>query len=89
MPDQRLLPLKKRGEETEVVARREEQEFTPIVGPLGLWPFPLLNVFLRFLQRLRELRYREYRRPSRVTLLEFVRDREGRVIQLISTEKEM
>lgn len=92
MSEQRLLPLKKRREETrrEVVARAEEREFRPIVGPMGLWHYPILNTILQFLERLRELRTRQYSRSrTRVTILEWVRDEKGRVLQLIGTEKEM
>jgi len=92
LSEQRLLPLRKRTEESqrEGVARVEEREFRPIVGPMGLWYFPILNILLRFLERLQELRSSHYARGRmRVTVLEFIRDREGRVIQILGTERDM
>lgn len=50
-------------------------------GPLGLWPFPLLNVLLAFLSKAKG------GSSSRsLRLIEFVRDGEGRIIQILERE---
>jgi len=35
----------------------ESEEETQVRGPLGIWHFPLLNAFLRFLELLRRRRF--------------------------------
>lgn len=81
----KLLPIPIRGQREEVGRTYYPER---IQGPIFGWPFPILNAVLQFLTRLRDLREPRMRR-SRVTLVEFVRDREGRVLQIVGTEKDI
>jgi hypothetical protein len=85
MSQQELL-LKKRR----LLARQlgeDENLFQPIVGPLGIWPWPILNVLLQLIIRLRAIRETATPielLPKTVTRrTEYIRDREGRIIEKV------
>lgn len=63
----------------------EEERGRYIVGPLGIWPFFVLNALLMFVERLRSMRY-DAPQPKRPKVYEFVRDEKGRIIQIVEWE---
>ena len=55
-----------------------------VEGPLGLWPWPILNAVLAFLYALRALRARAAARPRRrLVTYEIVRDERGRIVEIV------
>jgi hypothetical protein len=73
--------LIKSGEKPSIVYRQNEQRW--IVGPLGIWPYPIINVFLQIILIFRgqtsEPKTIFPRTASR--RIEYVRDHEGRIIE--------
>lgn len=65
--------------------RSESVEAPLIVGPLGLWPWPILNVLVRFVYALRRAQTpatpTEYFPRTASRRVEYVRDQEGRIIE--------
>ena len=58
-------------------------EELPIRGPLGLWPFPILNAIVLVLRALAQVRVQpsEERRP-RARTYNIVRDEHGRIVAI-------
>lgn len=72
---------------------REKVESEPkyffISGPLGLWPFPILNSVLRFLYELRRIYYNQVpSRRRRISVYEVVRDEKGRIVEIVEHVRE-
>jgi len=67
------------------IAGAEEPEVPFIRGVLGIWPWPILNVLLQFLYALRAAVSQPYRFgyfPRTATRrTEYIRDKEGRIIE--------
>lgn len=65
---------------------KETRYITPryIIGPLGIWPFPILNTLLLIIERLRGINYGSKQKKPKI--YEFVRDEKGRIIQIIEWE---
>ncbi len=60
-----------------------------ITGPFGIWPFPVLNVLLQFIQALKAVRETVYpTRRKRLTVYEVVRDEKGRIMEITEHETE-
>jgi len=58
-----------------------------IMGPLGIWPWPLLNVLIQFLYALRQLNMQSYQ-PEHETartkaVYRVLRDEEGNVVGVV------
>jgi hypothetical protein len=66
-----------------VKAVKSEREELPIRGPLGIWPFPLLNALVLIVRALARLSTPavEERRP-RARTYNIVRDERGRIIAI-------
>jgi hypothetical protein len=63
---------------------KTEREELPIRGPLGIWPFPLLNalvLIIRALAKLSSTPAVEERRP-RARTYNIVRDERGRIVAI-------
>jgi hypothetical protein len=55
-----------------------------IVGPLGIWPYPIINVLLQIIERLRSLTVRPvqaYLPKTATRRTEYIRDSQGRIIE--------
>jgi len=62
-----------------------------ITGPLGIWPWPILNVILRFIHALRRKTYvtpTVEKRKRRTVIHEVVRDEKGRIVEIVEREME-
>jgi len=57
-------------------------ERSEIKGPLGIWPFPLINAFLMIIIAVKS----GVKGEKRQKLYEFVRDERGRIIQILEYE---
>lgn len=68
------------------VAERIEGDY--IVGPFGIWPFPLLNALLQFVLRLRSTYTTVSPKRRRLTIYEVVRDERGRIVEIVEHERE-
>jgi len=69
--------------------RSEVEEDEWIVGPFGIWPWPLLNVLVQLIKRLRTIgRTTVAKRRKRLAITELVRDEYGRIIQVVEREIE-
>jgi len=87
-------PLKKRRilrfPPVQIETYREEEI---IRGPLGVWPWPILNVILRFIRALRKTQVQptvpvEKPHRKRMTIHEIIRDERGRIIEIVERETE-
>jgi hypothetical protein len=78
----RLIPLR-----TETEEAREEY----IRGPLGIWPYPILNVLLQFIRRIREATVAPAKpvRRRRTAVYEIIRDERGRLSSIEEHEVEV
>ena len=86
----RVLPILQREVNGEVGV--EEMQY--VRGPLGIWPYPILNALLHFIRAMRETRAP----PSavaplgkrRLTVYEIVRDpKTGRIMEIAEHEREV
>ena len=72
------LPFKPRGETSDASWFR---------GPLGLWPWPLVNLILALAEGKRARGYPVVpERRRRMTLWDIARDSEGRIISILEKE---
>jgi hypothetical protein len=83
-----IIPLKSEVETTETRAEADEW----VRGPLGIWPWPILNAILMFFRRLREIATGAPSLPlrkRRVTIYEVIRDpATGRITSIEEHERE-
>jgi len=66
--------------------RGEEEEEEIITGPLGIWFFPILNAILKFIKRLRQIKYAPTQPKRRLKIYQFIRDEKGRIIEILEHE---
>lgn len=69
------------------MVKAKEVEVVAVRGPLGLWPFPILNVLVQLILVLRVV----YQQPSAgragIRTYQFVRDEKGRIIEIVEVER--
>jgi hypothetical protein len=53
-----------------------------IRGPLGIWPFPILNAIIIIFQSFASLQYRPAETRPRARTYNIVRDERGRIISI-------
>ena len=53
-----------------------------IRGPLGLWPFPILNAILMIMYSLSTIQYRQSLQQPKARTYNIVRDDHGRIISI-------
>lgn len=79
-----MLSLVTKRELSDGVGGGERASSHPvIVGPLGLWPFPLLNVLLQVVLILRGAYVSAPLRRRRMVTYEVVRDERGRIVEIV------
>jgi len=81
-----ILKKEKRKKLIEILSPVESESSDYITGPLGIWPFPLLNVLIQVFERLRQTSVPRPSRRRRLSVYEFVRDEKGRILQIIERE---
>lgn len=57
-----------------------------IRGPLGLWPFPLLNFLLELIEVMKQQSMEEKESRPRKRIYQLVRDEKGRIIEIVEVE---
>ena len=57
-----------------------------IRGPLGIWPFPILNFILALVSQLQAQQASEEHRGPRKRIYQLVRDEKGRITEIVEIE---
>jgi hypothetical protein len=88
---QQLLLRKKRKRLIPFRGETEEAREEYIRGPLGIWPYPILNVLLQFIRRIREATVAPSKpvRRRRTVVYEIIRDERGRLSSIEEHEVEV
>jgi len=66
-----------------ILPSRPETEQRRFVGPLGIWPWPIVNLLLTIIENMSVRRYTpSYYFPRTATRrIEYIRDSQGRIIE--------